>query len=220
MLARHGRHRRRAARRPGAPHHAVPDDVDPAGLRLRRRRHGLAAAREPRHGPVRQRLRLAALDLRLLGPRLRHPRRGHLDRPGRSTTCSPAPSRPLLILWHGIVGGRLFAREFRFFLLLGLAALLYALGRYTPVFEFVFDHVPGIDLYRRPADATFLINVALAFVVRLPGAPLSRRGRPRGSPPCAARSAARASRRPSRSSARRSRAPSSSRFPRARPPRR
>ena len=69
----------------------------------------------------------------------------------------------VLILWHGIVGGRLFAREFRFFLILGLAALLYALGRYTPVFEFVFDHVPGIDLYRRPADATFLINFALAF---------------------------------------------------------
>jgi hypothetical protein len=69
----------------------------------------------------------------------------------------------LLILWHGIAGGRLFAREFRFFLILGIAALLYALGRYTPVFEFVFDHVPGIDLYRRPADATFLINIALAF---------------------------------------------------------
>ena len=70
----------------------------------------------------------------------------------------------VLILWHGIVGGRLFAREIRFFLLLGLAALFYALGRYTPVFEFIFDHVPGIDLYRRPADATFLINFALAFV--------------------------------------------------------
>ena len=40
----------------------------------------------------------------------------------------------LLILWHGIAGGRLFAREFRFFLVFGLVALLYALGRYTPVF--------------------------------------------------------------------------------------
>jgi Bacterial membrane protein YfhO len=70
----------------------------------------------------------------------------------------------VLILWHGIVGGRLFAREVRFFLLLGLAAIVYALGRYTPVFEFVFDHFPGIDLYRRPADATFVINIALAFL--------------------------------------------------------
>src|SRR3954451_11027960 len=68
----------------------------------------------------------------------------------------------LLLLWHGIAGGRLLAREFRFFLLLGVAVLLYALGRYTPVFALIFDHLPGIALYRRPADATFLINFALA----------------------------------------------------------
>ena len=49
----------------------------------------------------------------------------------------------LLLLWHGIAGGRLFAREFRFFLVLGLVALLYALGRYTPGFEVIFDHLPG-----------------------------------------------------------------------------
>ena len=69
----------------------------------------------------------------------------------------------LFILWHGIAGGRLFAREFRFFLVLGLLAILYALGRYTPGFEAIFDHMPGVNLYRRPADATFLINIALAF---------------------------------------------------------
>ncbi len=69
----------------------------------------------------------------------------------------------LLLLWHGIAGGRLLAREFRFFLVFGLVALLYALGRYTPGFGLVFDYFPGVDLYRRPADATFLINVFLAF---------------------------------------------------------
>ncbi|WP_204217265.1 hypothetical protein [Microvirga pudoricolor] len=69
----------------------------------------------------------------------------------------------LLILWHGIAGGRLLAREFRFFLVFGLVVLLYALGRYTPGFGLVFDYVPGVDLYRRPADATFLINIFLAF---------------------------------------------------------
>ena len=69
----------------------------------------------------------------------------------------------LLLIWHGIAGRRLFAREFRFFLIVGLVALVYALGRYTPIFALVFDHLPGIALYRRPADATFLINIALAF---------------------------------------------------------
>ncbi len=69
----------------------------------------------------------------------------------------------LLLLWHGIAGGRLFAREFRFFLVLLGGAVLYALGRYTPVFGPVFDHLPGVALYRRPADASFLINIGLAF---------------------------------------------------------
>jgi hypothetical protein len=69
----------------------------------------------------------------------------------------------LLVLWHGVAGGRLFAREFRFFLIFGVAAIAYALGRYTPAFEFVFDYFPGVDLYRRPADATFHINIVLAF---------------------------------------------------------
>ncbi|MGO4573935.1 YfhO family protein [Microvirga sp. 2TAF3] len=71
----------------------------------------------------------------------------------------------LLLLWHGIAAGRLFAQEFRFFLVVGILALLYALGRYTPGFEVIFDHMPGVDLYRRPADATFLINIMLAFSV-------------------------------------------------------
>jgi hypothetical protein len=69
----------------------------------------------------------------------------------------------VLLLWHGVAGRRLFAREFRFFLIFGVAALVYALGRYTPLFAPVFDYLPGVKLYRRPADATFLINVALAF---------------------------------------------------------
>ncbi|MFC4173208.1 YfhO family protein [Microvirga sp. GCM10011540] len=71
----------------------------------------------------------------------------------------------LLLIWHGIAGGRLFAREFRFFLVVGIIALFYALGRYTPGFEVIFDYMPGVNLYRRPADATFLINIALAFSV-------------------------------------------------------
>lgn len=69
----------------------------------------------------------------------------------------------VFILWHGIAGGRLFAREFRFFLVVGLLAIFYALGRYTPGFEVIFDAMPGVNLYRRPADATFLVNIILAL---------------------------------------------------------
>ncbi|MGH6813623.1 MAG: YfhO family protein [Methylocella sp.] len=69
----------------------------------------------------------------------------------------------LLIAWHGFGAGRLFARRGRLFLVLLLLALAYALGRYTPFFALAFDWIPGVSLYRRPADATFLINLALAL---------------------------------------------------------
>jgi hypothetical protein len=69
----------------------------------------------------------------------------------------------LLIAWHGFGAGRLFARRARFFLILLLLALAYALGRYTPFFALTFDWIPGVSLYRKPADATFLVNIALAF---------------------------------------------------------
>jgi Bacterial membrane protein YfhO len=69
----------------------------------------------------------------------------------------------LLIAWHGFGSGRLFARRARFFLILLGLSLAYALGRYTPFFAFAFDRLPGVSLYRRPADATFLINIALAL---------------------------------------------------------
>ncbi len=69
----------------------------------------------------------------------------------------------LLVAWHGLAAGRLFAGRARFFVGLFLLALLYALGRYTPFFAFVFDWIPGVSLYRRPADATFAVNAALAF---------------------------------------------------------
>ena len=69
----------------------------------------------------------------------------------------------VLLLWHGLAGGRLFSRANAFLLAAGGLALLYALGRATPVFNIVFDMLPGVALYRRPADATFLFNVGLAF---------------------------------------------------------
>ena len=49
-------------------------------------------------------------------------------------------------------------------------AILYALGRYTPLFD-AFYHLPGTDLFRRPADATYYIG---AFGAMLGGYCLSR----------------------------------------------
>ncbi len=70
----------------------------------------------------------------------------------------------LLLLWRGLAGGALWRRAARGFAIAGALALLYALGRATPAFDIAFDHLPGVSLYRRPADATFALNVAFAFL--------------------------------------------------------
>jgi Bacterial membrane protein YfhO len=61
--------------------------------------------------------------------------------------------------------GRRFVadREARFFTGAAVFFTLYALGRYTPVFALLY-HIPGVDLWRRPADATFLFGFALAVL--------------------------------------------------------
>ena len=69
----------------------------------------------------------------------------------------------VLIVWQGLVGGRLLERGARYFAMLMVGALIYAFGRHTALFGIIFDWLPGVSLYRRPADASFLVNIALAF---------------------------------------------------------
>jgi hypothetical protein len=68
-----------------------------------------------------------------------------------------------IVLALGFIGGRLAERAIRPVVVIGIAATIYALGHYTPFFEWAFDLVPGVALYRRPADATFLMNIALGL---------------------------------------------------------
>lgn len=54
-------------------------------------------------------------------------------------------------------------KEIRFFAAAALFFALYAVGRYTPAFA-LFYHLPGVDLWRRPADASFLLGATLAIL--------------------------------------------------------
>jgi hypothetical protein len=69
----------------------------------------------------------------------------------------------ILILGAGLARGLLWAREIRFFPIALALTLLYALGWYTPAFHLMYELVPGVELFRRPADATFLIGLLLAI---------------------------------------------------------
>jgi hypothetical protein len=70
---------------------------------------------------------------------------------------------PLLLIVGAAAGGRLWHREIRFFTVAFVVVVLYALGWYTPVFRALYA-LPGVDLYRRPADAVFLIGGLAAIL--------------------------------------------------------
>ncbi len=71
---------------------------------------------------------------------------------------------PILVLIAiGVGRGALWSRPVGYFSFALAATLLYALGRYTPAFR-LFYLLPGVDLFRRPADATFLIGALAAIL--------------------------------------------------------
>ncbi len=66
---------------------------------------------------------------------------------------------PLMaLLVFGVARGWIFDRPMRFFVAVAAVMAIYAFGKYTPVFAALFD-VPGANLFRRPADATFPLCV-------------------------------------------------------------
>jgi len=69
----------------------------------------------------------------------------------------------VLIAAYGIPSGILFDRKFRYFLWVGVLAILYAIGSFTPFYWLAYHFAPGVNLYRRPPDATFVMNAVLAL---------------------------------------------------------
>jgi hypothetical protein len=69
-----------------------------------------------------------------------------------------------LILTVGLARGYLGSREARGLALATVALVVYAVGRHTPVFPALYETLPGVALFRRPADATFLIGALLAVL--------------------------------------------------------
>ena len=69
-----------------------------------------------------------------------------------------------VLVSFGLIRGVAWAREIRFFTIAMVIVLLYALGAYTPAFHLMYDILPAVTLYRRPADATFVL-VALVAVI-------------------------------------------------------
>ena len=70
----------------------------------------------------------------------------------------------VLLLWFGLVGGGLWRRGRVLMASVLAVGLLYALGRYTPLYTWMFSWAPGISLFRRPADGSFVFLAAFAIL--------------------------------------------------------
>ena len=71
---------------------------------------------------------------------------------------------PLILLLLGLARGHLWRRDYRFVTFSALFMLVYALGWYTPVFALLHHFLPGVDLFRRPADAAFPLGAMAALM--------------------------------------------------------
>lgn len=70
----------------------------------------------------------------------------------------------LAVLGFGLLSGQLWTRDIRYFTVALLGFGIYALGKYTPGFFLIYEMLPGVKLFRRPADATFLFCAILSVV--------------------------------------------------------
>ena len=69
-----------------------------------------------------------------------------------------------VVVSFGLIRGLAWAREIRFFTIAAALLLLYALGSYGVAFHLMYDLLPAVAFYRRPADATFVL-VALVTIL-------------------------------------------------------
>jgi hypothetical protein len=69
-----------------------------------------------------------------------------------------------IVLILGVTRGWLWSREIRFFTVAMLLVAFYMFGWYTPVFRAMYEVMPGVKLFRRPADASFVLGGLIAIL--------------------------------------------------------
>src|ERR1043166_5645177 len=69
-----------------------------------------------------------------------------------------------VMLAIGAIRGALRSREIRFFTVAALLTAFFMFGWYTPVFRLMYEVMPGVKLFRRPADATFVLGAMVAIM--------------------------------------------------------
>jgi hypothetical protein len=70
----------------------------------------------------------------------------------------------VLLLWLGAVGGSIWRPGRGVMAAALVVSCLFMLGRYTPLYSLAFKFLPGIGLFRRPTDASFVFEIAASIL--------------------------------------------------------
>ncbi|MCA3628980.1 MAG: hypothetical protein IOC35_01505, partial [Methylobacterium sp.] len=79
-----------------------------------------------------------------------------------------------IVLW--LTSRRAYGHRFMALGIMFVLMILYALGKYTPLFGVLYHALPGVSLFRRPADSLFLVSALGAFLAGFGLDHLIRRG--------------------------------------------
>lgn len=83
----------------------------------------------------------------------------------QNMTAVYAGALPIMaILMLGLGRGLLWSRGIRYPTVAAIFFVLYGLGWYTPAYRIFYETMPGVAMFRRPADATFLIGFSIAVL--------------------------------------------------------
>src|SRR3954454_9386816 len=69
-----------------------------------------------------------------------------------------------VVLILGTSRGLIWSREVRFFTIAALLIAFFMFGWYTPVFRVMYEIMPGVKFFRRPADGTFAFGALIAIL--------------------------------------------------------
>lgn len=109
--------------------------------------------------------------LSLLDPNALHALRGRFDGPaGDIEGFLYIGALPMLMIL--LASGRAWRvtrqrRQLIFFGIAAAAATIYMIGPYTPIYAWLYRWLPGVQQFRRPSDAAYLLNIALAMAAGL-----------------------------------------------------
>ncbi|MFH1562531.1 MAG: YfhO family protein [Nitrospirota bacterium] len=70
----------------------------------------------------------------------------------------------LLLAFLGIIVFFLKTGEVRFFTILGIFSILLTLGKYTPLYEFLWNYLPGLKFFRFPNRFLLLVSFCLCIL--------------------------------------------------------